>query len=440
MWMASLDFESGGFPAAEPRAGKRVYRNIDAPQGCSLYWDQPLVTATRLAARARGEAPLAAAAEAYTREFLAKCVAGNGLFLWGNHYYFRPDLDRVMKFFHIDDPQPITAGADDGALHETRPLTPNWQSFWEIDPAATERSLRAMAAAHIYDDATGGFNRHADRKRDHAFLEAGGVLVESLAWLAARTADRGLLAQAIRVAEFSFNHRGPTTALVENNPTTTRWDKWVATSEVGLWARCLLRAERCSGESRFGALARAALAAYLRHAYDPVSQRFYGMVQVADGKPVLGRAETEYQPSDFCDFWHPLFPRHDYPFHTIEAAFTLYRATGDEVFYLALERWGQWLKRELEARRETGAYAEHYGRALHALASLATVWPDAGYEELARRTREDAVRHLWVRGLFRGHPGEDRCDSVDGVGYLLLAMQQQADPRLREDPEAELFF
>ena len=48
------------------------------------------------------------------------------------------------------------------------------------------------------------------------------------------------------------------------------------------------------------------------------------------------------------------------------------------------------------------------------------------YRTWARDLADDAVRVLWRshadgRGVFAGHPGEDRYDAVDGVGYLLLA-------------------
>ena len=37
---------------------------------------------------------------------------------------------------------------------------------------------------------------------------------------------------------------------------------------------------------------------------------------------------------------------------------------------------------------------------------------------------QDAISHLWVEecGMFRSHPGEDRCDAVDGIGILFLAL------------------
>ena len=48
MWMASLDTHTGRFPADDtrpPHIPRRHYRAIDAPRGCSLYWDQPALLA-----------------------------------------------------------------------------------------------------------------------------------------------------------------------------------------------------------------------------------------------------------------------------------------------------------------------------------------------------------------------------------------------------------
>jgi hypothetical protein len=36
---------------------------------------------------------------------------------------------------------------------------------------------------------------------------------------------------------------------------------------------------------------------------------------------------------------------------------------------------------------------------------------------------------LYAHGMFRGHPGEDRYDAVDGVGFLLLALLRLATGR-----------
>jgi hypothetical protein len=38
---------------------------------------------------------------------------------------------------------------------------------------------------------------------------------------------------------------------------------------------------------------------------------------------------------------------------------------------------------------------------------------------------------LWVENRFRTHPGEDRCDAVDGLGWLFLALLKRHVPGSR---------
>ena len=48
MWMASLDIRTGAYPENDMRPAHIPHRHdraIDAPKGCSLYWDQPAVVA-----------------------------------------------------------------------------------------------------------------------------------------------------------------------------------------------------------------------------------------------------------------------------------------------------------------------------------------------------------------------------------------------------------
>jgi hypothetical protein len=46
------------------------------------------------------------------------------------------------------------------------------------------------------------------------------------------------------------------------------------------------------------------------------------------------------------------------------------------------------------------------------------------YRALARNIANEAIGCLYCdeTGMFRSHPGENRCDSVDGPGILLLAL------------------
>ncbi len=424
MWMASLDVNTGRYPDNDKRPehiGKRVYRYIDAPRGCSLYWDQPSIVAAHALSTITGNSKYSNAADAYVRCFLERCVARNGMFLWGNHYYYDAFLDCVVRFHGNEVPCPVDPRTEQGELHEIRPLMPAWETFQRVDPAATARAIRAAAEGHLVDPETGEFQRHAEGNTGCAFLEAGGILVESLAWLFAKTGDKDLLPPAAAMAGYSFRHRHSQTGLLENNPTWTRWDKITATCEVGLWAGCLLRAGTMADCTDWVDMAADALASWLGHAYDETAGCYCGRLRVATGEPVFGPKETVYQPGDYCDLWEPLFPAHDYPMACAEACLAFHRRTGKEVFRLACERWARQIKNSLPARNGRGGYAEHYGRCIHFLLGCADEF-GADYRGLAELVAAEALQVLFANGMFRGHPGEDRYDAVDGVGFLALAL------------------
>jgi len=427
MWMASLDTRTGRYPEDDARPShisKRVYRNIDAPRGCSLYWDQPAVVAAHFLSALTGEALYAAAADAYVRDFIEACVAPTGVFLWGNHYYYDAFRDAPVRFIVEEAPVPCDRRTETGDLHEMRPLPGAWDAFRRVAPAETERAIRMALAGHVVDARTGEFQRHAAGESGCAFLEAGGILVESAAWLFAKTHDAWLIETASRVAAFSFRHRNESTGLLENNPTQNRWDKFTATSEVGLWANCLFRASKLADVDDWADMAADAIGAWSTHAWDAGHRRFHGRLRVADGTPILEEKTTPYQPGDYCGLWEPLFPTHDYPMAAAEASLSAFERTGREAHLDVARRWCEVIRGSLPARNGRGAYAEHYARCIHFLMRLGETAPDAGAGELARRVADEAVSVLFAHDMFRGHPGEDRYDAVDGVGFLLLALLQ----------------
>ena len=138
----------------------RVYRLIGAPNGSTLYWDQPLVVAAFEVSRLTGDGRYAKGAEAYTKAFLECCVKDD-MFEWGNHKYYDVMKDEVIGF--------------SGSYHELRPITPAWELFWRYGRGRCERYIRKMCELHVFDKETGGFNRHDNQKREHAFIEAGGI-------------------------------------------------------------------------------------------------------------------------------------------------------------------------------------------------------------------------------------------------------------------------
>lgn len=406
MWPSVVDVRDGRCPG-DAEAPRRVYRLIGAPRGSSLYWDQPLVVAAHAFSVLTGEAGPARAAEGYVRAFLERCVDSSGMFQWGNHMYYDIFENRVVSF---------------PAIHELRPITPAWDLFRAAAPEKTAGYIRTMAGRHVYDPDGGGFNRHDDRRRGHAFLEAGGVLVESLAWLYRWKRDSALLDLARRIAGYSFAHRDPGTGLVPNEPDMGRWDARVATSETGLWAQCLLSAGVLAGCGEFAEMARAATAAYLRHAWDERSGRYFGQVGVRDGKPVAPE-KPGYWPGAYADPWGTgQWPNHDYPGALAETCLTLHRLTGEAAFAGAARRWAAIIFAGRPAQSGLWAYAENYGRAIRFLARAGLELADEGLSAQATLLAGEAVDALYEGGMFQGYPGAHRHESVDGSGYLILAL------------------
>ncbi len=408
MWPSVLDVRTGDFPV-EAHVPARVYRLIGAPRGSTLYWDQPLVQAAYPLAEITGARDLADAADRYVQAFLERCVAPNGLFQWGNHQYFDLFEDRVVTFHK--------------GYHELRPITPDWDLFWRHAPEQTAAYIRTMGRLHVYDPATGGFNRHDDGRKDHAFLEAGAILVESLAWLSARTDDADALALALRIARYSFNHRDPRTGLVRNEPDHGRWDSLVCTTEVGLWAQCLLRAADVSRCEELADMARQAVAAYLDHGFDDDTGRYWGQVAVADGAPVISE-QPGYWPRRHADPWNTdQWPTHDYPMALADACVTLARLTGDPRFGEAVDRWAHIAMATRPALSGGWSYAWNYGQCLQFLNA-------AQRPADAARLAQEAVTALWSDGLglFRGYDRAPVYEAVDGVGDLFLALLPQPKP------------
>ncbi len=414
MWPSVLDVRTGRYPEGD-HVPKRVYRLIGAPRGSTLYWDQPSLIAAYALSDATGNPAYAQAADAYVRAFLAECIAENGMFQWGNHVYYDVFERRVVHFAN--------------GHHELRPITPAWDVFMRLAPEATAVYIRTMADRHVYDPATGAFNRHDDSRRGHAFLEAGGILVESLAWLYRQTKDPLLLEKSLKIARFSYAHRHPETGLVKNEPLHGRWDSKVCTTEIGLWAQCLMRAAGYTANDEFMAMAREAVRAYLNHAYDPTSGRYAGQVRVDTGAAVAPE-QTGYWPRETSDPWNTdQWPNHDYPMELAQACLSLYIETKEPLFLDAVNRWARIAVETAPARTGKWTYAENYGRCIQFLYRTGTLLHQPDLISASDTLAEEAVDKLYCDGMFLGATdGGHVYEAVDGVGVLLLALLRYPDP------------
>ena len=407
MWPSVLDVRTGRYPEGD-HVPRRVYRLVGAPRGSTTYWDQPLLVAAYGLTDWTGSPWYAQAADRYIEEFLAHCVAEDGMFLWGNHRYYDVFDNRVVGFL--------------GGHHELRPITPAWDVFWQHDPERTAKYIRAMGRRHVYDRHSGGFNRHDDGKKGHAFLEAGGILAESLAWLYGKTGDEELRDLALRIARYSYRHRGTATGLLVNEPDMGRWDSKVSTTEVGVWAQSLLRAGVYTSSEEFVEMARHATRAYLDHGYEDASRRYFGQVTVDSAAPVIP-SEAGYWPSVYADVWNTnQWPTHDYPMAVAEACVTLYAMTHEQVFLDAIQRWSRIAADTRPVRTGNWAYAENYGRCIHFMVRAGRQIGDERLLHDASVIADEAVDCLCECGMFQGYPGAHVYESVDGVGYLFLAL------------------
>jgi hypothetical protein len=424
LWMSVLSTGTGA-PPETPHTPGRVYRQVGAPRGSTLYWDQPLLVAAHNLTRATSDPRYAGAARAYVAAFLEHCVSPEGVYQWGNHMYYDAYRDAVVKF--------------SGGHHELRPISPAWELFWRERGEQCLDYIRKMSRRHVYDEETGGFNRHDDGKRGHAFLEAGGVLVEALAWAYSRTREPALLERALRIPSYSYGHRNPKTGLIPNDPDGGRWDAGVSTTEVGLWALCLLRAAEYTKNRTFLDMAASGVRAYLEHGYDQNTKRYFGQLALGDGRPVTPE-RSGYWPRKYSTIWNPdQWPTHDYPLSLAEACLELARATNEGVsregvFRQGARRWAEVLLDSPAPSGNQGVYAETYGRSIHFLSRAARVLGEPRLETHARRLAAEAVDRLFhggvnavkgvagTSGMFQTQPGTGLYRSVDGLGYLFLAL------------------
>jgi hypothetical protein len=401
-------------PGCTVKPGRRVYRYIDAPEGCSLYWDQPqLVAAVNLGGKYRE------AAYQYITEYLKHGTTKTGILLWGNHYYFDSVKNIFVKFKGDELPVKVDFMHEKGELHELRPIMPAWDIFWEIDAPVVEKYLRTIMEGHLFDREKGGFNRHANNESGCAFLEAGGILVEISCWLYKKTKDEKLLDVALRIAKWSFSYKGQSTGLLENNPTVTRWDKYVSTTECGFWAGCLLRAWEYSGISEFKDMAKKAVDAYLRYGWSNEGL-LYGRLFVKDGRADTREKETLFQPGIYASPTNPIFPTHDYAYSFMETCIALYREFKDDQYLRAVKQWLNTAKREV-LDEDRVLYAEFYGRLIH-LALNAEREMALNTGDLPIETARRAIDDLFTGEMFIGHSHSNIYNCVDGIGYLLLSL------------------
>lgn len=442
MWVSSLDLNTLQYPAdVNPSAGHRVYREIAGPRGSVIYWDmKQLWLAQRVAGRS-GDPAIAEAADAYVRHYLSIAAGDGGLWAFGNHYYYDLFEDRFKVFGYSG------ACRDDNPADRThvehRPLLTEWEVFWRIDPAATERHLRSFVDRSVEGGlaGTGGhFDRHTSRLTcgtNFSFAEAGGAIVYAATWLAEKLGgdQPDLLNAARRVARFTFNSRDPVTGLIPVQNSTDRWDRAHATTEIGLWSWMLhvaaLNFEPGVDMNELLTMSIDALRPYVERGWDERTGQYFGKLNIRTGLPDLSIGDN--RPGPWADPWNSYFPDHDYALPFARACLSAYTDTREDLFADAVRRMAGWIMRTRPgryARAGRGAYAGNYALAINFLGSAGSWLDDRQMKDDAVTLAHEAVAVLFHEpsGMFRGHANEDRYDAVDGVGLLATVLLDMDPP------------
>lgn len=365
------------------------------------------------------------------------------MFWWGGHRCFDVFADKkVRPTDWYEEP------------HETAINCPAWDILWNADEDATRKEIEGIWEWHVNDKETGEHDRHNFGKKGVPFSMNGGQFVYDLCFLYSKTRDRIYLERAELIADYHWNLRNKKTGLApevaypeevlkscrerEEPPT-----EWILSSHqvVGIMCYYLLKSYEITGVEKFRDHALTHLLAYAKYAYDPETGKFYGAINIEDGKPVT---EPRIQgspniPYGYVDIWQPYQYGSEYPINAAQVYAYAYTVTGDEDMLETAKKWADFIRNsppetgcladtwyELYARlfSKYGTFAGYYGRAISFYINMYANTGDSIYLDDARKLAREAVSKLYYKGLFRGHPARPYYAAVDGVGNLLFSLIQ----------------
>ena len=423
------------------RVTRRERRN---PAGANLLTDQPLLKTMYALSAATGDEKYAAAARAYSDHYMKNLVDEKGFFWWGWHRHY--DVFKNTKSGHA------------GNHHEIHAINGiDWESLWDANPEAVRSEIEAIWKWHVVDKKTGEINRHGDGRRGCDFSMSAGTFIEAFAFLYTKTREEMWLDRAILLADYYWTRRNPETNLFPERPNAGqgRFDgSCFVTAITGPYCHSLLKAHELTGEEVFKTQAVALLEAYSRLGFDKETGKFWGALKM-DGTPLPGPRAiggyAQYEPRGHLDLWEPYVAGYQFPIYTAQAYVYAHHLTKDKEMLVAARRFADWIaecppsdgcmqeswyKGYATEYAPQGTHAGKYGRTISFYIHLYIVTKENGYLDDARKMADCAVKKLYHKGLFRGHPAKPYYEAMDGVGYLLYALLE-LDLVIR-NPEAVL--
>ena len=416
-------------PLALDEAFRVTRRGRRGPAGGNLYPDQPTIDAMYGLSRATGDKKYATFADKCVNHTMTKLVDERGFFWWGWHRHYDAYLDQMT--------------GHSGNSHEIHVQEIIWPQLWRVNPQAVTREIEAIWQWHIVDKTTGECNRHGDGQAGCDFAMSGGEILQAFAFLYSKTKDRRWLDRARLVADYYWNARNADTNLIPNRPNAgaDRFDgSHFDTSITGFHCRSLLAAYQLTGEAAFRDYAVAYLKAYGKYGYDEPKKQFWGSLRL-DGTPVPGPRVSggygQYEPRGQIDIWEPYVAGYENPIYTAAAYAYACKITDDKELLATARRWADGIRAVFPPTRcdqnawygpyakdwaPHGTYAGLYGRTISFFLRLHDLTGDDQYLDFARQVARESLSKLYYQGLIRGHACKPYYESVDGVGYLLLAL------------------
>lgn len=409
--------------------GHRNIRVSQRPGGCSnLFVDQPMIRAAVLMDRLSGANAYGAAVEDYVHYYLDHFIdRQTGLIEWGVHTSY--------------DVFEGCVSAADGHWHEVQVILPIWTVLWEIDAETMGEYLRSFWQWHV-DPETGVVGRHPERGDGCNFAAAGAEMVLACAFMHSVEPDGPWLERALLVAHSHWDARHPDTNLFPNQIPTDRlkprFDSEASdTSVPGLWASRVLMAGRLAGCPELVDMARDVLVAWATYGWDAQTQQPWAMI-FPNGVPVQGAREQshsydKFAPKGHWNYWEDYVYGFEYPFRAMLSFAMGAHYTGDAQLVDHVRRLADCYVQRLPANEGMGTFAGNYGQLISFLLEVHALTSEAQYREAAEGVAAEAVGHLWAGRIFRGFPGKDYYEAIDGVGYLVQALAELNSSR--EDVE-----
>lgn len=434
MWLSAIDIRTNGLPDPLMPKTPRWDGILLSPAGANLYWDQPTILAAFELSKRSGCKCYSDSAIAYIKSFMTCHEDSTATVPLDPRFYYDVKLD--------------TAFDSTATLPACKPYIPAWETVWSAAPALARRNLEKFTNTMITETSGKDFHtesgEHVSASRSATLpppIDSEAELIVSLCWLAQKTPEKSehFIATALAIARARMEHREEATGLVPTHFNHAVKGNHTSSLLLGAWATALTQATQLTGVAEFEEIAQHAMKAWLKFGFSESEQRFYPRIACKTGQPSTDTAPPTSSGSyskpvtiRVSIFDHAQRPAHQSPIRMAEACLSLYEKAGDKLSRRAVKRWANLIKTEFVETGNQGAYAEDYGRAIHFLERASRVLDHPKYHQLATEIADEALKQLYSKkmGMFRSQPDQNRCDSADGPGLLLLALMylEGSDP------------